>query len=189
MAAIGFRVHTGWAACVVLEGQPGRLKVLLRRRLELLPKNDSPPRFLFHSAAELGPDKAADLVESARLAVHQHVRLALQELLQTTPAIECAGIPVGSKEVPQKLAAILASHPLIHSAEGAFYQQAVADACTHHNLPVFTAREKAVWLECAPKMQEELTALRTSVGPPWGEDQRIAAAAALFALKSYSIAG
>ena len=33
-AAIGFRLHTGWAALVVAAGRPGKVEVLLRRRFE-----------------------------------------------------------------------------------------------------------------------------------------------------------
>jgi hypothetical protein len=46
-AALGFRLHTGWAALVAIAGVPGKFQVLLRRRIELLPRGDSVPRFVY----------------------------------------------------------------------------------------------------------------------------------------------
>jgi len=188
MAAIGFRVHTGWAACVVLDGAPGHLEVLLRRRLELLPADGSVPRFVYHQAAETSPAEAVALVKSARTSANQCARLAVKEILRSNAAIRAAGVAIGSVAVPQDLGGILASHPLIHSAEGALYQQALTDACARAGLAVTTVREKRVWQDAAAacgldadSLETQIAALRKHAGPPWGGDQRIAAAAALLA--------
>ena len=64
-AALGFRLHTGWAAVVAAAGQPGKIEVLLRSRIELLPPDGSIPRFVYHEAAALDASGAAALVKRA----------------------------------------------------------------------------------------------------------------------------
>jgi hypothetical protein len=192
-AALGFRLHTGWAALVVVAGEPGKLEVLHRRRVELLPPGDSVPRFVYHQAAELPPAQAAELVARAEAASQQTARIAIGEVLdhlRTIALVTKAGIPSGSKPVPKDLQALLRSHPAIHTAEGALFQRAIASACQNSGLAVISAREREVWLNAADAwgMQEDglrkaIDGLRKSVGAPWGTDQKTASAFALLALR------
>ena len=63
-AALGFSVHTGWAAAVIITGGHGSIGVLVRDRLQLLP-DESIPRFVFHRAAELPIAAAKGLITTA----------------------------------------------------------------------------------------------------------------------------
>lgn len=192
-AALGFRLHTGWAALVAIAGVPGKFQVLLRRRVELLPSGDSVPRFVYHKAAELPPSQAAELIRRAEAASEESARTAVREVLDhlrsLAVAVEAGGIAGGSRPVPKDLSAVLRSHPMIHTAEGALFQRAVTSACQGHGLAVISVREREVWLNAASswslkeeEMRKQVDGLRKSVGAPWGTDQKTATAFALLAL-------
>lgn len=192
-AALGFRLHTGWAALVVVAGAPGKLEVLLRRRIELLPSGDSVPRFVYHKAAELPLAQAAELIERVEASSQQIAHTAVKEVLdhlRTLTLVTQAGIPCGSKPVPVDLPAILRSHPTIHTAEGALFRRTLASACEKCGVKVIFAREREIWLKAADAwhveegaLHKQVDALRKSVGAPWGTDQKTATAFALLALR------
>lgn len=193
-AALGFKLHTGWAMLVALAGQPGEIQVLFRGRIELLPLDESVPRFVYHEAAELPLARATALVIRAREASQKAARLAIKDVLRVLDSrgakTDVCGVLSGSTKVPDDLPRIFRSHPLIHAAEGALFQQAIAAACESCGLAVTAAREREVWSRAAaawglaePGLRKEVDAVRTSVGAPWSADHKTAAAIALLALK------
>jgi len=193
-AALGFSMHTGWATVVAISGVPGSLKVLLRRRVELLPPGDIIPRFVFHRAAELASAEAAKLVQRAEAASKETTAIALKEVLEhlrSRDQMICAvGIATGSRPVPGDLADVLRSHPVIHTAEGALFRRAIISACERCGLAVISVGNREIWAEtaCAWKMTEtelrkQIVVLRKSEGAPWGSDEKTATAFALLALK------
>jgi hypothetical protein len=193
-AALGFRLHTGWAALVAIAGVPGQFQVLLRRRVELLPRGDSVPRFVYHKAAELPPSQAAELVRRAEAASEESALTAVKEVLDhlqsLSVVVKAGGIACSSRPMPSELSAVLRSHPMIHTAEGVLFQRAVTSACQGHRLAVISVREKEVWKNAASRwslkeeeLRQEVEGLRKSVGAPWGTDQKTAMAFALLALR------
>ncbi len=193
-AALGCKLHTGWAMLVALAGHPGEIQVLFRGRIELLPLDESVPRFVYHEAAELSLPGATALVKRAREASQKAARLAIKNVLRELDSrgasANVCGVLSGSTPVPDDLSRILRSHPLIHAAEGALFHQAIAAACESCGLAVTAAREREVWLRAAavwglPELglRKEVDVLRTSVGAPWSADHKTAAAIALLALK------
>ncbi len=193
-AALGFRLHTGWGTLVALTGEPGRLEVLLRRRIELLPPGDSVPRFVYHEASKLHSSQAAELVQRAEVASQEAARIAVEDALHHLRslghAVQAAGIPSGSRPVPHDISAVLRSHPMIHTSEGVLFQQAVAGACKGCGLAVISLHEREVWLTAADawglkeaRLRRQVDGLRKSVGAPWATDQKTAAAFALLALR------
>jgi len=194
-AALGCKLHTGWAMLVALAGQPGEIRILFRGRIELLPLDESIPRFVYHEAAELSLPRAMALVNSAREASQKAARLAIKDVLRELDSrgakADVCGVLSSSTLVPDDLSRILQSHPLIHAAEGALFRQAIILACENGGLAVTTAREREVWPRAAaawsiaePRLRKEVDALRASVGAPWSADHKTAAAIALLALKS-----
>jgi hypothetical protein len=193
-AALGFRVHTGWAALVAVTGEPHDIKVMLRLRVDLLPSDGSIARFVYHQAAEMERRQAINLVNSAREAAQRRAQDALKAVLDDVNlknvVIQVACVPTGSTVVPDDLAAILASHPLIHAAEGSLFQQALATACQRCGIKIIPTHERDVWSRAADAygldsmaLREQIDAVRQTVGPPWGADQKIATVAALMALR------
>jgi hypothetical protein len=189
-AALGFKLHTGWAAVVVAGRTRGHVEVFLRKRIELLPSDGSVPRFVYHQAAELPLAEASKLVKRTKRAVQESASAALagllQELRSGAVSIDAAGVTTGSMAVPSDLPAILAAHTLIHSAEGALFQEAVAQGCEARGMKVIRVRERELWTKLGPDVRAELDSLRGLIGPPWGADQKTATAAALVSLNSQS---
>jgi hypothetical protein len=194
-AALGFKLHTGWAMLVAVAGEPGALQVLFRGRIELLPPDKSAPRFVYHEAAELPLPRAAALVTRVREASQKAARLAIQGALRDLESrgarADVCGVLSGSTPVPDDLSRILRSHPLIHAAEGALFQQAIVSAGESCGFAVTSVPEREVWSRAAsawgraePELRKEIDALRKSVGAPWSADHKSAAAMALLVLKA-----
>jgi hypothetical protein len=86
-------------------------------------------------------------------------------------------------------AKILASHALIHAAEGEFFREAFSKACEDLDLSVTGFRERSLD-ECvqttfgkgAGRMRQQISTLGRSLGPPWTKDQKTASLAALVIL-------
>lgn len=103
--------------------------------------------------------------------------------------IVACGLIAGSGRVPDSVEAILASHAAIHSAEGELYREAIAHACERANLPLLRIKQKEIFSSAAEalgkstdQIHSALVAMGREVGPPWGEDQKLAALAAWVAL-------
>ena len=194
-AALGFSLHTGWAAAVAVTGDGESIDVVLRQRLELLASAASLPRFVYHRAAELELVEAEELIQSAQVAARESARKAIEEALRAMAGghwkIRAAGIPTGSTVVPNELPRILAAHTLIHAAEGRLFHNALAEACKTCGLPYFAIPQRDLWNKAAQaaamderRLRAQIDGLRKAAGPPWSADQKIATAAALFALRS-----
>jgi hypothetical protein len=86
---------------------------------------------------------------------------------------------------------ILAVHVRMHKAEGELFRDVLVAGARVCDLELTTLREKSA-LDDAAKMlgltrarlDAHLVALGKTAGPPWGKDQKEAAAAALAALSS-----
>ena len=196
LAAVGFKLHTGWAVLVAVTETSGKFEVLLRRRIELLPPGDVIPRFVYHRAAELTRAQATKLIHQAEAAACDAGRAAVNEALDHLRSlgvtVKAAGIASGSKPIPADLSAVLRSHPMIHTAEAALFQRSIATSCQDERLAVVSAREREVWGKTAvswslkePALRKRVEDLRKSVGAPWGADQKTAAVYALLALASH----
>ena len=194
-AALGFKLHTGWAALVAVAGHPGEIQVLLRRRIELLPPKSPIPRFVYHEAAEMALTQATELVKRGTKAAQEAARLAVQDAVEELSTrgvrMDVCGVLSGSTVVPKDLSAVLRSHPMIHSAEGALFKNAIVSACEGRGLTVVLAREREVWARAAAAWQmteaglrKKVDGLRKSLGPPWSADHKVATAMALIAQKS-----
>jgi hypothetical protein len=188
--AIGFSLHTGWAASVVVIRDGPKIEAIFRRRLELLPAETAIPRFVYHHAAELSLEEGTALVESARAAVRDTATQAIRETLNSVKLkIRAAGIPGGSTPLPSDLSKILGSHALIHAAEGHLFQQAVLDGCRSCGILGVSLRVREVWPKAAAlcgidekRLRNTVDAIGKTIGPPWTADQKIATASGLVAL-------
>jgi hypothetical protein len=198
-AALGFRLHTGWAALVVRTGPPGKLEVWLRRRIELLPPGDSIPRLAYPQAAELPSFQAAELVRRARIASQEAALLALNDALDhlrpRNLSVKAAGIPWGSRPEPTDLAATLRSRPLIHTADPhrrscfvparGHYRVSGSGVGSHFGPRAGGLAESRRRVEVQGSTTRPASrGFRQIRGCPLGTDQKTAAAFALLALRS-----
>lgn len=125
-AAVGCRAHTGWAALVVAGGEVERSAVVLRTRVELSDPERRVRRNVFHAARGLEPAVAAEVVEASRRIAAEQAAAALERTVcQAADAgavVRACAVVVGPPAGELRLESILASHALVHAAEGRLYQ-------------------------------------------------------------------
>ncbi len=102
------------------------------------------------------------------------------------------GITLGSGRALPALEKVLASHALIHTAEGEFYRNVVAEAGEHCGLPVLGVKEREIFERAAShlkvdaaELERRVAILGKPIGPPWTQDQKYAALVAWLALANY----
>jgi hypothetical protein len=191
--ALGFRAHTGWTVVVALCGDTWPAVFVERRRLEL--SDSSVPAQPYHAARALPIEKAFALIRRAQDVARDAAVLNLGGFLEELRAQEHelvgAGLPTASTRIPSSLRTILASHPLVHTAEGELFRTALVYAADAHGLPLVRvpARDLAEQARIATRLDEHslrafLAELGRSAGPPWRQDERDAAMAACIALSA-----
>ena len=183
-AALGFAPHSGWAAVVALGG-PGP-ELLHRGRLEMtdgaLPGAAQP----YHALEGQPLPQAARRLARYQAAAARLARTGLRQVLAALEkqgyAPRAAGILASSGRQGSSLAAILAAHPLIHTADGEHFRDALAFAGRQHGVRVARIREKDLVEQAAkalgrsaPALQAAVAAWGKPLGPPWTQDQKLSA--------------
>jgi hypothetical protein len=193
VAALGWRTHSGWAVLVAIGGRSSDPMVLDRQRVELV---EGPwPRQPYHAAVDDGLSTAdaksliSHVERAAVLAAESATGAIITRLTESGRRIVGVGLVAGDRRIPDELNRILASHALLHAAEGDLYEQAVAEATARAGLPLLTLGPKNFLEDAAKAMAVDpaevdagLVAAGKRAGPPWQKDHREAAAAALVAL-------
>ncbi|MDP9091289.1 MAG: hypothetical protein M3O26_21450 [Pseudomonadota bacterium] len=185
-AAMGFSAHSGWAAMVVLSINAGRLSVLARSRFDLIDARDPDSKFPYHTVEFLDLEAAAlRLTEYMTVAEGlaysainaQHAALGEQGFKLTS-----VGILDSLGRKPSPLATTLASHALIHGAEGAHFRNALSAAAQRNGLKVYRTPARTLENHAVqrlhlplPRVLDTVNGLGRQVGPPWGADQKKAA--------------
>src|ERR1700722_15523034 len=126
-AAIGIRPHSGWGALVVVAGGPGAIEVVDRKKIVITAQDIKGASQPYHFAkGQSLPDAQSYLAECAaasqRLAL-KALREALKQAVRRGKVIERFEILLAAGRNLPALPNILASHPLIHTAEGEFFRQ------------------------------------------------------------------
>jgi hypothetical protein len=188
-AAIGFRMHSGWGACVVLCGSAGEPELLDRKRIVVIDPAMPGAKQPYHFAENLLlPEAEKHIAKCAAtskdLAVTA-VRQTLQNLTQHGYEVAGAAMLLASQRSMPALADILRSHPLIHTAEGEFFRRVVQQACELLAISVTGFRESELddlvtseLGEDGRRQLQKVEALGRTLGPPWTQDFKRAALAA-----------
>lgn len=194
-AALGVRAHSGWAALVAVAGSPRGPVVVERRRLQTadpaIPGSKQP----YHAAEGWELAKAAKYLERctarSRALAQQAFRSAIHDLKKRGYTVVGCGVLLGSDRLLPPLAAILAAHPLIHTAEGRMFRNVLVHAGRRCRLPVLGVKERELFPQAAARLrvpvrtvQNRVAALGRDLGPPWTADQKLAALVAWLALAS-----
>ena len=191
-AALGFSVHTGWAALVAVAGPVDDPVVLERRRVEMIPGSDpEKPPYVYHAARNLALPAAERLVrewtEVAQTRARAAVAAAVADLQSHEP-VAAAILVSGQREVAS-LEAILQSHALVHAAEGEMYRNAIRAAVAAAGLAVVEVRAKEVHRKAAGAfgmteagVTQHLGRIGKAAGRPWDKDNKEACLAALIAI-------
>src|ERR1700738_4181209 len=184
-AALGFRVHSGWASAVVLSGPPDAPVVVDRRKIQLVKIFSYTYRQPYHTAEKMPRQDAIKFIGDVR---SDAKRLALSSLrsLQATLAegdfkiVRSALLLASSRALPP-LERILASHALIHTADGELFRDSLRAACALCDFPVEGIREKELFATASKVLRVQPAALKRrvagfgkSLGPPWSQDEKFA---------------
>ncbi len=191
-AAIGVRMHSGWGALVAVSNNAGTVEVMERQHIAITPSGTRGGNQPYHFAKSLELPEAEKFlgdyfVASKRLALAA-VQDLVRELVGQYRVVGSAVLLASGRPLPP-LSKILASHALIHAAEGEFFREAFSKACESVDLPVTGFRERnldecvqTTFGKAATRMRQQIATLGRSLGPPWTQDQKMAALAALVVL-------
>lgn len=192
-AAVGFRVHSGWAAAVVVCGPVKTPVVVERRKIQLVKIFSYTYRQPYHTAKAMTPPDGAKFVRSVQADGKRLGVAALRSLQADVDAagwkIARAALLLASGRALPGLEKILASHALIHTADGELFRESLRAACAGCELPVKGIREKELFAEASRKLgvpaaqlKRRIAGFGKSLGPPWTEDEKLATLAAWLTL-------
>jgi hypothetical protein len=191
-AAIGVRTHSGWGVLVAVSHHAGIVEVIARQRVSVTTAATRGGNQPYHFAKSLQVPEAekflADSFAAATSLALAAVRVLAGELSGQYRVVGAGFLRASGLPLPP-LAKILASHALIHAAEGEFFRDVFSQACERLGLPVIGLRERDLD-ECvqtsfgneATRMRQQISTVGRSLGPPWTQDQKMSALAALVVL-------
>jgi hypothetical protein len=192
-AAVGFRVHSGWCAAVAVYLDGAKPLVLYRERVELVEEFTYRLRQPYHTAEKMAIGAAREFIEKSRRAARD---LGYRAICEQRSQLEQRGYALGTavillaagKPLPE-LERILASHALIHTADGELFREALTRASVRCGLEVVSVKEKELIDEVAQSLRireeavlKRVTELGRPLGPRWSQDEKYAALGAWLAL-------
>ena len=196
-AALGFAPHSGWSVLVALglDGSDARPRLLARERVELSGPKDPASKQPYHAVESLPVEEAARTLASFRADAERRAYDVLARVLPTLAdegrRIVGVGILDSAGRRGASLEATLASHALIHTADGDHFRNAIAAAAERSGLRVMRVRAREVEEQASAAigqlpeaLRETLQALRREAGPPWAADQKAAALLAWLVLRT-----
>ena len=190
-AAIGFKPRTGRAVMVTLASDAQDTRVIDRQEIALLPPGEMAP---YHAAEGL-ESKAADrhvkaAIERARKLAGAAVKDAANRCAGAGHDLAGVGVLVGTGMPQWTTDEILAVHVRMHKAEGEMFRDILVEAVRDFEMEPTTLPDKTALDAAAKKLgitraklDAEIAAMGKAAGPPWGQYQKEAAAAALVALR------
>jgi len=192
-AALGFRVHSGWTSLIALALENDQPIILARQRPHLVATFSYTFRQPYHTAEKMDLAEARTFLdqqrgESRALALTA-LRAAQTEVAQQGYKLTRAALLLASGRPLPELAKILASHSIIHTADGEFFREALLHACASTNLTITTIKDRELLATASttlrrkpPALTKCIAALGKPLGSPWTQDEKFAALAAWLAL-------
>jgi len=193
-AAVGFRVHSGWSAVVVVSLEDGEPVVLRRARVQMVKTFSYAYRQPYHTAEKMELAEAGEFVTSVRAEAEELTCEALRDLRDELNKLgwklDRGTLLLASGRALPEFAKILASHALIHTADGELFRAAIRAACGRTGLRVVEIREKELVESCAkkfamrgPAVLRRATELGREFGAPWTQDEKFATLGAWWGLR------
>jgi len=181
-AFTGVSDHGGWAVFVTADGK-GTL--LDRRRVELV--DEDLPKIPHHSEGQkLQLDDAVKLVERVRASAERHARTVLGGVATALPGC-VQGIALRQcPELPPTIAERITNYRASNVADWVMYRGALAAAAEERGWPVYWYDPRQVQALASrtlglENLDDYFIRIRRSIGPPWGQDHKLAMAAAIAA--------
>jgi hypothetical protein len=178
-SALGFSVHTGWAAAVLLSDDD---RVLARFHVDMGKAAHGGHVHAYHAAVDAKDPVAT--IERVRTFALAGARAAF-DAMTTEHAIAICAIIAGNVPAPPSLEKILASHAALHTAEGELFREVLATVADERRIAVRRIRAKQLKIDAQSLFDDPdawAKALGRGLGPPWSKDHRDAVLAAKLAL-------
>jgi hypothetical protein len=192
-AALGFRVHSGWAAVVAVAVTKGEPEVLVRERVHLVKNFTYESRQPYHTAEKLEPGEGraflAHIRKEARGLALRAIRKLRERLEEHGYTLDRSAILLSSGRPLPALPKILAAHSLIHTADGGIFREALIHASKRGGMQIVTAKERELAAAASRALRKKpadlsrrIMELGRPLGPPWSQDEKFATLVAWYAL-------
>jgi hypothetical protein len=192
-AAVGFRVHSGWVAMVALTVADGEPVVLARERVHLVRTFSYKFRQPFHTAEKLPAKQARPFVSRVQSEARKLAFRAIRDVESTLESqgykLTRCGLVLASGRPLPALPQILASHALIHTADGELFREALLHVGNRCELTCVKIKEKELLSSAAHtlhlkygEIQSRVTEIGRPFGSPWSQDEKFASLVAWLAL-------
>jgi len=188
-AALGFRVKSGWAAAVLLEGSVRSPQLCDVQRIDLsdpqLPESRQP----YHAAMgklETDGKKINRRLDVVRRITGKSIAKLLASYRQQNFRIKRAALVVGSQIDPRSVAN---PHIRAHALEGQLFRSVLQESLQAHRIRTDILRERDAYCQAAVALKRSNENVRRVVQnfgrdteAPWRAEQKLAAVAAWVAL-------
>jgi hypothetical protein len=192
-AALGFRVKSGWAAVVLLTDATRSLQLADVSRIELCDPRLPETRQPYHAAMGKLETDSAKLKQRERVVrsvSQQSLTRLLTSYQQKGFGIVRAALVVGSQIDPANIAN---PHIRAHALEGRLFRSTVAETLEDRKICTEVLLERDAYTSVAARLKQSSDDVKRAIqnlgrsapakGGPWRAEQKLAALAALFALR------
>jgi hypothetical protein len=175
----------------------GSPAVLARQRVQLVEAFTYEFRQPYHTAKTMEPGEGREFISrirtEARRLAYRAIRDLQSDLQKRGMKLTRCGLLLASGKPLPGLDKILVSHPMIHTADGELFREALLHASSCCGLCDFRIREREL-LDLAGRafrlkpagLMARVTELGRSLGSPWSQDEKLATLAAWLALAAPS---
>ena len=188
-ATLGFRVKSGWAVSILIDGSVRSPHLCGSQVINLSDPRNPETRQPYHAAMgvlETNARKLKRRMQSIRRATEKSIVDLLKRCTDNGYAIRRAALVVGSVIDPDSIAN---PHIRAHALEGRLFRTTLETALQSHGIQcaIFIERDTYVTAsnvlrQSRTHIQRTLAHLSRSVNGPWRADQKLAALAAWMSL-------
>jgi hypothetical protein len=192
-AALGISVHSGWGALVAMASEAGEFQLIDRWRLEIIEAEMPGAKQPYHFVEEFELRVAEKHLMTCAAISQRLASAAVREIVQKLKGVKYEAkvgvILLSSGRALPPLPQILASHALIHTAEGVFFRDIFREAFERSGIRVsgipsreLESRAQTAFGKKAGAILRRIEHFGKTIGPPWTSDHKTAALAAAIVL-------
>jgi hypothetical protein len=189
LAALGFRVKSGWAAAVLLTGSARSPQLCDVERIDLSDPQLPETRQPYHAGMgqlETDTKKISRRVDVVRRITEKSIAKLLADYRQQNFTIKRAALVVGSQIDPCSVAN---AHIRAHALEGQLFRSALQQSLHGHGIRTEVLLEREAYGKAAVELKQSNENVRHTIQnfgrdakAPWRAEQKLAAIAAWSAL-------
>ena len=188
-AALGFRVKSGWAAAVLLEGPARSPHLCDVQRIDFSDPQLPETRQPYHAAMgrlETDTKKISRRVDVVRRITEKSIAKLLAGYRQQNFTIKRAALVVGSQIDPRSVAN---AHIRAHALEGQLFRSVLQESLHAHRILTDVLIERDAYARAAVQLKQSNENVRRAIQKfgrdrkaPWRAEQKLSAVAAWVAL-------